>query len=985
MKVPHLCCHSDYSFLQGVDDISDLVSAAADQGAEYIGLTDIGGLYNALRFTAACRQFKIKPVYGVDLPWQEGRICLLARQIKGYQALCAIISRYQNESVPIAEAVMGHGDDVVAILDCGDTPALAEIFRYRFLRALPYVAPPRQSLPLVAAPPVWYVKQTSSHVCQLLQAVRLGQTLSEDYQSKAGQREFGGMLSSMDFQQQYALAPTALANATIISRECSFWLDFGAALMPVPPLPPGETPFAKLWQLAMQGVKKLYKQPDRNVMERLSAELSVIDRRQLAGYFLVMADIVRFCDSEGIIAVGRGSAAGSLVAYCLGITRVCPLGYDLYFERFLNESRQDLPDIDLDICGASRDLVLDYVYQTYSHGHAAMLASTICMQARQSFREAAKVFALPPEETEALIRQVPWRLAAADLAAWVQHGCQHGLPLRDSPYREIVGAVRHLLGRPRHLGIHPCGMVVSPEPLTQRVPLQKAPKGITVTQFDMERIEETGLVKLDLLGQRALTVANLTLAAAGITKSQRIEFFWQIPPDDPAVMERIAAGETLAVFQLESPSMRGMLERMRPANVADVALALAVIRPGAGDSGSRDQFIDYFKGKGKPATGSNLEKILAESYGAVVYQEQVMRIAREVGGLDLAQADMLRRLMTRQRGDTGELERLGQDFLRKAVERGITEDEAKRAWQMMARFAGYGFCKAHAVSYADVACRMAWLKLNFPARYMAAVCSAGSGFYGNEAYLGEAMRLGIELLPPDVCRAGLAYSALDNHRLLLPLTRIHNLGDSLAGKIIQQRHSRPFANITDFVLRVAPGRAQLEALAKAGALDAFGASRPAILAQGLAMLGSAGKMRDHGSLFVAEDNRDEHSLPDFSRFDKGMQEMGLLGTSLAQHPLSLFADTRKLCAAWRQAPIGSGVTCAGRLIAWRRIRTRAGGQMLFMTLDDPVGVFEVTVNEPCLSRDGQARYAANGMLRIEGRRDGFKQIQGERLRPLKKA
>jgi len=419
--------------------------------------------------------------------------------------------------------------------------------------------------------------------------------------------------------------------------------------------------------------------------------------------------------------------------------------------------------------------------------------------------------------------------------------------------------------------------------------------------------------------------------------------------------------------------------------VADVALALAVIRPGAGDSGSRNQFIDYFRGKEKPCPEGHLAQILAESYGAVVYQEQVMRIAREVGGLDLAQADMLRRLMTRQRGDSGELERLGRDFLRKAVERGISEGEAERAWQMMARFAGYGFCKAHAVSYADVACRMAWLKLNFPARYMAAVCSAGSGFYGIEAYLGEAMRLGIRLLPPDVCRAGLAYVALDNHRLMLPLTRIHNLGESLAGKIVQQRQKKPFTNMTDFVLRVAPGRTQLEALAKAGAFDVFGTNRPAVLAQGLAILGSAGKMRDHGALFVAEENRDEHSLPDFTQFDKGVQEMGLLGTSLAQHPLSLFADTRELCAAWRAAPIGSKVACAGRLIAWRKIRNRAGGQMLFMTLDDPVGVFEVTVSEPCLSRDGQARYAASGMVRIEGRRDGLKQIQGERLRPMEKA
>src|SRR5712692_312211 len=616
-------------------------------------------------------------------------------------------------------------------------------------------------VPLVATNNVHFIRPEEHLHHRVLNAIRTGSLLTRVAPPEIASAE-AWFKPADEMRRAFRDHPEALAVTLKIAERCNLKLELGKLIFPEFPIPDGETPFSYLWKLCFDGARLRYKPLRPEVLARLTHELEVIHKLNLAPYFLLVWDIAEEARRRGIPAVARGSAASSMVTYCLGISRACPLRWNLYFERFLNEERGDCPDIDLDICGARRDELLDYVYQRWGKEHVAMISSFITMQARMAVREVAKVFGVAPGEVNHFTRRLPHRPVREIREAIRTLPECRDLPVAEDPWRTVLAVAERLDSFPRHLGIHPCGTVIAARPLTELVPLEVATKGIVVTQYDMNPIEALGLIKMDLLGQRGLTAVSLALDNIARATGARPDFE-AISEDDPATREMMSQGRTMGIFQIESPGMRGLLRTMRATTVEEVCLALALIRPGASEYGSKETFLRRLR-KQEPVRYPHprLEPILRDSLGVCIYQEQVMQIAQAAGGLTLAEADLVRRAKAKFK-DARERERLHGKFLKAAAHLGLAGAELDQTWSKVEKFAGYGFCKAHAATYAEISWRIAYLKAHYPAEYLAAMCSAGAGFYHVSAYVEEAKRTscdgraGIEVRLPSVNHSRLEY------------------------------------------------------------------------------------------------------------------------------------------------------------------------------------------------------------------------------------
>ncbi|HXJ12802.1 MAG TPA: DNA polymerase III subunit alpha, partial [Candidatus Limnocylindrales bacterium] len=585
-------------------------------------------------------------------------------------------------------------------------------------------------IPLVATNNVHFLKPEEHLHHRAVNAIRTGGLLTTVTAPEITTPE-AWFKPAAEMQRLFPDHPELLRATLEIAERCNLELELGKTIFPEFPVPEGESAFSYLWKLSFEGAQKRYRPLRPAVLARLTRELEVIEKWGLAPYFLLVWDIVEEARRRGIPAVARGSAASSMVLYSLGISCVCPLRWGLYFERFLNEQRGDCPDIDIDICGARRDELLDYVYARWGPEHVAMIGSFITMHARLAVREVAKVFGVPPGEVNHFTKRLPHRPVREILEAIKLLPEGRTLPVNDEPWKTILQVALRLDDAPRHLGIHPCGTVISARPLTHLVPLERATKGIVVTQYDMNAIESLGLIKMDLLGQRGLT--TMALALDNIEKQEREEVkegeevkdrsgvaadgftpcpeartidFGAIPENDPATCEVIAAGRTMGVFQIESPAMRGTLRTMEARTLEEMAIALAIIRPGAAEYGSKELFLKRLRGK-EPVlyAHESLKNILGDTLGVCIYQEQVMQIAQAVGCMSLAEADLVRRSAAKFSGQR-ERERLRGKFLKAAEKMGLQGAEREETWMMVEKFAGFGFCKAHAATYADISYRM---------------------------------------------------------------------------------------------------------------------------------------------------------------------------------------------------------------------------------------------------------------------------------------
>jgi DNA polymerase III subunit alpha len=749
--------------------------------------------------------------------------------------------------------------------------------------------------------------------------------------------------SEEEMRLRFAEFPAALDATEWIAERCRFEFPLGQWHFPSLDLPSGRTPNEEMKVLAFTGAVERYGKLDPAIEARLHKEVDVIDQLGYAPYFLVVADIVRFARQQGVPISPRGSASSSVVAYCLGIHDIDPLAHNLYFERFLSLERHDPPDIDLDLCSHRRDEVIDYVYQKYGADHVAMVSTYATLQARYALREVGKAYGMSEKRIGELSDQLPgywhpgaWKQLKAAQTELIER-------TRDPLEREVLEVSRALEGTPHHLSVHPGGIVIAGGPITDLVPLQHATKGLLVTQFDLGGIEKSGLIKIDLLGISALTV----IADCVELVREREPGFTvdQIPLEDAATAQTLSTAHSIACFQIESPGMRMTLRELTARNTNDLLVALALYRPGPLKGGLKDSFVRRHLGQEQaeylhPA----LEPILGETYGVILYQEQVLRIAHEVAGFSLGEADTLRRAMSKK--STREMERLHDQFIVGAhATSGIDEIIAQRVWDLMAVFAGYGFPQAHAAGYATVAYRMAYLKTHYPAEFMAARLAVWGGFYRPNVYMSEARRLGLIVKPPHINHSNAAFTLESPRTLWMGLGQVRKLTHTTMQTIIAQR---PFASLQDFLIRAQPQYIEAVNLVKAGALDGLGNAK--------AMLTQLERDRWHGrhtGQLGLLSTPSGVSVSESTIHERAAWEREVLGLWVSVHPLQLVANGLSqynlIHSNALSERVGQDVTVAGIRLATHRFVSKQESMWL-VDMEDEHGTYQVLWSGAVLER-----------------------------------
>ena len=979
----HLHVHGNHSFLEGTAGIRQLVARAVEYGMPALALTDTNGLYGAIPFYKAARAAGVKPILGAKL----GNALLLARDRTGYAQLCQIVTAastretdapFSFEPWPFPfglEHLFLLSDDralitplrkqglepIVMLTHYGDGAS-----RYRAAQLHGFAQ--RLGLRAAAVNPIYFLEPAQYAVHRVLAAIRLN-TVIENIPPEHMAHPGDWFRPPALIERLYAEWPESLDASDWIAEECNLELALGTPLFPEFPLPAGETAFSWLWKKTFKGLKQRYHPLRPAIIDRVRHELDTIHTLGFAPYFLIVGDLVRFAREREIPMVGRGSAANSVVAYALGITRVDPFKYDLYFERFLNPARRDIPDIDLDICWRRRDEVIDYAYAKYGAERVAMICTINTFQARSAVREVAKAHGLTVRQIDAVAKALP-HYGAKDIRAAVKHLPEcHGLRFDEEPFKSVLEISEFIDGFPRHLSIHAGGLVIAPEPLTQFTPLQRAAKGILITQYDMDPIQELGLVKMDLLGHRALTVIDDTVKA--VRRHRQTAFDIEaIPGADPATAALLRAGTSIGCFQIESPAMRALLQKVAAQDIHTLIQCIALVRPGASGSGMKQHFIDRRHGREAASyLHPALEKVLGDTYGVMIYQEDVLKVVHAVAGMDLAEADALRRAMSKKRGPR-EMAKSMKRFLDKSRENGVDENTAQAIWELIANFAAYAYCKAHAATYGELAYQCAYLKTHYPAEFFAAVLSNRGGFYAPPVYLEEAKRAGVEVRPPDVQRSRYEYTAEDD-ALRVGFIEVGNLSQNAVRAILEAQTAGPFTDLTEFLSRTGLTRADAELLFHVGAMDTFGAPRPAQLWQ----ITFFYQRSSHEAASLFHEVPPTPTLPDYSDRKRHDLEWEALGFLTRSHPLHYHLPLlweRTLIASNELARYeGQSVTLAGWLIAERRLNVKDGhGVMKFLTLEDTQGTFEAVLFPEAYQRFGallrtHGPYLVSGLVQQE--------------------
>ncbi len=1021
--ISHLHTHSCYSFLEGLPSPADLARSAAAYEMPALALTDHLSLTGALAFYRACKEVGVKPILGLEidllLPFHlapastrdsSGILVLLATNTSGWKNLCRISSLVQTapegtSQLCTLEMLTDHQQGVMCLtggcrgavqrlLECTDgesetthllhllkktypdrlyvemhqkTPADAETNRQVYQLAQ------RSHLPVVASHDIYYLTPDQAALQRTLTAIRTITPLSDLPPARCAP-EGAYFRSPDDMKTAFSDYPQALETIAEITTACNLDLALNQPHYPQVPLPDGMTDVDLLRQKAEEGARKLYPGIPADIRQRLDHELDVITARGYAPIFLIAEEMINFAHQSGVPSASRGSASSSLVAHCLGITTPDPLALDLYFERFLNPARAIPPDIDTDFCSRRRDAVIQHLFDTYGREQVAMVGTVNTFRPRSALSEAAKAHGLKPAEIRSMVNRLGyryWSPRAESQAGQKDQGpfaaliTEYG---KRPGYMALFHEAEALLGLPHHLSVHPGGVVIAPGPIVDFVPVARSGgKGVTITQLDLDDVEQAGLVKLDLLGIRGLTVIGDVADSIHSWRrkeySRSMDVLEAIPTEDPETSALIATGRTIGCFQIESPGMRATLKEIHARNISDLMAALALYRPGPLKGGLRDAFVRRHKGI-EPVSHIHpaLAGFLSDTYGVILYQEQVLRIAHDLAGLSLGEADLLRRAMSHF--DPGkQMQILKEKFIAGAQERSsVPPDTGAHIWEMMAAFAGYGFPKAHAASYAQVAWRSAWCKAHYPAEFIAAVLANWGGYYSQSIYLSEARRLGLKVRPPHVNYSRQQFAVVypsGEPVLYMGMDQVRALTNRTQEQIL--RH-RPFHSLTEFLLKVNPRLQETENLIQVGAFEGIGKIPDLLHAL------SSGRSRPGQlSLFGMSDFAGE----DWDIDLKSAAQQRMLGISLEAHPLEAFAaemrDAGVISTVEATAKMGEVVRVAGVLQILHRVTNDSGERMAFMSLEDLEGVLDIILYPQAFRRMQDIVSSANQLIFIEGR------------------
>ena len=1031
MGFVHLHVHTQYSLLDGAANIDKLIARAKEQNMSSIAITDHGVMYGVVDFFSAARKNGIHPIIGCEvytamrsrydkthgIDSNYGHLVLLAETDEGYRNLMALVSRAYSEGYYYKprvdmELLSQYSKGLIALSGClrGDVPRsiaeggiddgvkkaqqyidifgkdnfFIEIQNHGLKEELDLTDSLAKvasicGVGLVATNDVHYVERDDAFLQDVLTCVQTGKKLSDTNRLKMQGEEYY-LKSGSDMALLFEKYPEALANTELIAKRCIASPDFGS--MHLPKANPDTNLSHKdyLRELCFSGALKKYNAVSDEIKNRLNYELSVIDNMGYTDYFLIVWDFIAYAKGEGImVGPGRGSAAGSLVAYCLDITEIDPIKYDLIFERFLNPERVSMPDIDIDFCYERRDEVKDYVSRKYGSDRVSQIITFGTMAARAAIRDVGRVMDIEPFVVDKVAKSVPEMLHIKLKDALELGGEFRELYMSDPRIRTLVDTAMALEGFPRNTSTHAAGVVIADAPLVHYVPLQTGDTGM-LTQYPMNNLEQLGLLKMDFLGLRNLTVIRDTIAM--VKESRGIEVdIKNLDYQDKATFELISSGDTDGVFQLENAGLRQFLKKFCPKNIEDIITTTSIYRPGPMDQ--IPQFLENVKNPDKiEYMHPYLESILKPTYGAIIYQEQVMEIVRSLAGYSLGRADLVRRAMAKKKHDVMEkerkifvygLEEKGKVVIDGALRRGVDEKTANGIFDYLIDFANYAFNKSHAACYATVAYQTAYLKKHYPVEFLVALLMSLVGnSHKTNKYIRSFAKYGIRLLPPDANKSRAAFCAEDGN-VRFALSAIKNVGMQFPEDMEKEREARgEFSSFSDFIVRMSvydTNRRTIDALIKCGVFDSLYPNRKALVMSYEKMMDFA--MQDASLMGIGQismfDDADSASvtdsmihgeIADYTTAEKLSYEKELAGMYLSSHPLDDYAAVAKafsdtnIYSLIETPPKGGYVKLCGAISSVRKRRTKSGKMIVEMSFSDYDSEIELVAFENTYSRYG---------------------------------
>ncbi len=1066
----HLHVHTQYSLLDGAIRLPDLFDKCKANGMEAVAITDHGTMHGALEFYCKAKAKGLKPIIGCEFyiavtdrfsktAKSAGsaafHLVLLATDRTGYQNLIKLAAIAQLEGFHYKpridkEVLARHNEGLICLTAClhGEIPyllaqpggldkareatrALMEIFGDRLYLELQENGLPEQkvvniglkklalelNLPLVATNDCHYLNRDQKHAHEVLLCIQTGKTIQDDNRFQFSTDELY-FKTPEEMRHAFVDCPEALANTSRIADRCNLELSFDEHHFPIFPLPPGQTVETLFEAEAREGFARrlatLRARQDftaieeKNYLDRLEMEIGVINAMGFPGYFLIVADFINWAKRQGIpVGPGRGSGAGSLVAFSMGITDIDPIPYGLIFERFLNIERKSMPDFDVDFCQDRRSEVLQYVQERYGGAdHVAQIITFGSMKARAVIRDVGRALAMPYGEVDGIAKLIPEELKITIKKAMEQEPRLRDAQKRDPRVAELLTIAEALEGLPRHTSTHAAGVVISPKPMTEYLPVCLGSKDEVLTQYDMKYTEMTGLIKFDFLGLKTLTVIDRALKLIAADMDTKLDIT-AIPMDDEQTFALLGRGDALGIFQLESSGMRGLLTKMRPELFTDLIALVALYRPGPLESGMVDDFVDTKHGKKEARYPlPQLKPILEETYGVIVYQEQVMKIAAVLANYSLGDADMLRRAMGKKIPEVMAAEK--DKFMAGALVNQVDKKKAEDVFDLMAKFAGYGFNKSHSAAYALISYQTAYLKAHYPAQFMAALLSCDMNNTDKVVvYINECKEHEIEVLPPDINESNRDFAVV-NDRIRFGLAAVKNVGSAAIDSILEVRdQGGRYTSLDDLCARVDARRVNrrvIESLIKAGAFDSLGAKRSqlfAILDQAMNRAQSSQRDKQSGqiSLFaalpktlVSETTIELPDLPEWEEQEKLAYEKETVGFYITGHPLDnhrrelkevVDTDLAGL-ATW---PEGQPVRIGGLVRTIKEHKNKKGERMAFLTVEDTTGAVEVIVFAD-LFRENGALLASTAPIIIQGRyekNESGGKIIAETMDPIEEA
>lgn len=1004
----HLHVHSEYSLLDGHNRINNLVNRVKELGMDAVALTDHGVMYGAIEFYKAASAAGIKPIIGCETyiaprsrfdkkPGEEVNayhLVLLAKNEEGYRNLCKLVSIaslegfYYNPRID-KEVLKEYSAGLIGLSAClkgeiqyhlekGDFPRAKEAaLEYKsifapgdfYIEVMDHQIPGEKKIhplqqqlssqtgiKLVATTDAHYLNREDHLAHDVLLCIQTGKTLDDPDRMRYVPEQFY-LRSHEEMEQLFSWCPEAVQNTVEVAQKCNLHLELGKNILPDFPVPEGFTKETYLEHLCREGIKKRYGETTPEIEERLETELKVINDKGFPGYFLIVWDFIKYAKNEGIpVGPGRGSAAGSLVAYLIGITDVDPLKYDLLFERFLNPERKSMPDIDTDFCQERREEVIKYVTQKYGADKVSQIVTFGRMKARAAIRDVGRVYGIPLNFVDKLAKMVPVG-PGVKLKDALKTPELKKVYESDPSAKKILDMAQQVEGLARNASIHAAGVVISKVPITDVAPLYKMKGDEVVVQYDMNYAAEIGLLKMDFLGLRNLTI--LDDAVKLIEKRHGIKIDpLQLPLEDAKTYDLLQHGKTTGVFQLESDGMRRYLTQLKPEKIGDIIAMCALYRPGPLKGGMVEEFIKRKHGITKTKyLHPVLEPILKETYGVIVYQEQVMQIANVVGGYSMGEADLLRRAMGKKKAKLMAQQRTL--FLKRAVERGYDKKLAEQIFDLMEAFAAYGFNKSHTACYAIIAYQTAYLKAHYPEEFMAALLTSVMGNIDKTSFfIKECKSMGITVLPPDVNESEETFTVTKSG-IRFGLAAIKNVGYGPIAEILKARKDGPFTDLHDFCCRVeGVNRKTLESLILSGAMDSFGETRATLL-QNLDMCMDFGhcqisrKKSKQMSLFAGVEDEalaapEIKRVPELEPKTLLSSEKDLLGLYVSDHPLNRHQDILKSDSLWPIGDLSSlqknqKVYLGGIIAGVEKKVTRKNQLMAFVELEDLTGSVQVAV------------------------------------------